>query len=266
MNVVTDYGNSMLNIHAIPAFEDNYIWLIQDQGSQHVLIVDPGEAQPVLEAIKRQNLIPVAILITHGCHDHVDGIEELLQHYDVPVYGPKNEFIPHITHPLSACVGLIIEPSFAAIRVLDIPGHTKGHIGFLIEGCLFCGDTLFGAGCGRLHSGPARVMFDSLQQIAQLPKETVVYCAHEYTENNLRFAAMIEPENNEIQQRIKDTAVLRQQNLPSLPSDLALELATNVFLRCQQESVIQASRQFAGERVSSPAEVFSILRTWKDQF
>lgn len=238
----------MLTIQAIPAFQDNYIWIIQAEGLSHVLIVDPGEAAPVVEAIKQQNLIPVAILITHGCHDHVDGIEGVLRHFDVPVYGPKNEFIPHITHPLSAREGLVIDPLFAEFRILDLPGHTKGHIGFLIESNLFCGDTLFGAGCGRLHAGPAELMFESLQKIKQLPPSTTIFCAHEYTQANLRFALEVEPENTDIQQRIDDTAALRKQNLPSIPSPLALELATNPFLRCQD------------------AETFSLLRLKKDQF
>ncbi len=256
----------MLTIQAIPAFKDNYIWLIQSEGSQKVLIVDPGEAEPVLEAIKQQNLIPVAIIITHGCHDHVDGIGQLLQYHDVSVYGPKKEFIPYITHPLSACEDLVIAPLFPAFRVLDIPGHTKGHIGFLIENNLFCGDVLFGAGCGRLHSGPAEVMFESLQQLAQLPKDTTVYCAHEYTENNLRFAAIIEPDNMDIKQRIIDTALLRQQDKPSIPFTLDLELATNPFLRCEQFSVAQSAKNYAERTLSTAIEVFTALRRWKEQF
>lgn len=256
----------MLTIQAIPAFNDNYIWFIQAPDSRRILIVDPGDAKPVIKAIKQQGFVPIALLITHGCHDHVDGINELLQHYDMPVYGPKNEFIPHITHPLSASDGLIVDTVFPAIRVLDIPGHTRGHLGFVIEGKLFCGDALFGAGCGRLYSGPAKVLFQSLQQIAQLPKDTMIYCAHEYTENNLHFARLIEPDNADIQQRIMNTALLRQQGKPSIPFTLALELATNPFLRCEQSEVIQAAEQFAGKPLLSPAAVFSTLRSWKDQF
>lgn len=255
-----------LTIQAIPAFKDNYIWIIQAEGSQHVLIVDPGEAEPVLRAIRQQNLIPLAILITHGCHDHVDGINKLLQHYDIPIYGPKNEFIPSITHPLFACDNLIIDSGFPAMRVLDLAGHTKGHIGFLAEGRLFCGDVLFGAGCGRLHSGPAAAMFESLQQIAQLPKATVIYCAHEYTESNLQFATMVEPDNMSIKQRITDTAHLRQQGKPSIPFSLDQELMTNPFLRCDQRGVIQAVQDFAGKKWLEPADIFRHLRLWKDQF
>lgn len=255
-----------LTIQAIPVFKDNYVWIIQAEGSQHVLIVDPGEAEPVLQAIKQQHLIPLAILITHGCHDHVDGINKLLQHYDVPIYGPKNEFIPRITHPLSACDNLIIASGFPAMRILDLPGHTKGHIGFLVERNLFCGDVLFGAGCGRLHSGPAAVMFESLQQITQLSEETIIYCGHEYTESNLRFAATVEPKNMSIKQRIIDTAHLRQQGKPSIPFSLGQELTTNPFLRCDQRDVIQAVQDFVGKKWVEPSDIFRHLRLWKDQF
>ena len=256
----------MLKTHAIPAFKDNYIWFIQASNSQHVLIVDPGDALPVLDALKQSGLIPIAILITHGCHDHVNGINALLEQYDIPVYGPKNEFIPSITHPLSACEDVKVSVNFPVIQVLDIPGHTKGHIGFLVEGMLFCGDALFGAGCGRLHSGPAEVMFQSLKKIAQLPASTLIYCAHEYTEANLRFAATIEPENGDIKLRIKDTRALRQQSLPSLPSNLESELKTNPFLRCEQEAVKQATEKRVSRQLDSAQAVFTVLRQWKDVF
>lgn len=256
----------MLKIDAIPAIKDNYIWFIQPQGSQQLLIVDPGDAEPVITAIEQDDLTPVAILITHGCHDHVDGIEALVKRYDIPVYGPKNEFIPYITHPLGACDDLVINPHFPTLRVLDIPGHTKGHIGFLTEDCLFCGDALFAAGCGRLHSGPADVLFHSLQQIAQLPLDTRVYCAHEYTQANLRFATEVEPNNKRIQQRLKDTELLRQRGLPSLPSLLALELETNPFLRCDNEQVKQAAEQWSAQQLETKQQVFAAIRKWKDGF
>ncbi|MDC9725467.1 MAG: hydroxyacylglutathione hydrolase [Gammaproteobacteria bacterium] len=256
----------MLKIDAIPAFNDNYIWFIHAPDTQHVLIVDPGDAVPVFDAIKQHDLIPIAILITHGCHDHVDGIGDLLEQYDLPVYGPENEFIPHITHPLSACDELSISPHFPAFRVLDLPGHTKGHIGFLMEGCLFCGDTLFGAGCGRLHGNPAELLFRSLQQVVELPSETLIYCAHEYTEANLRFAVEIEPKNEAIRQRIVDTALMRKQGEVSLPSTLALERQTNPFLRCGQSDVNKAAERWSAQQLDSQQAVFTELRKWKDSF
>jgi hydroxyacylglutathione hydrolase len=255
----------MLKIQAISAFEDNYIWFIQAPTSQATLIVDPGDATPVLATLKQQNLIPVAILITHGCHDHVDGINTLLSHYDIPVYGPNNEFIPQLTYPLIEKDEVAIT-DFPLITVMDIPGHTKGHLGFLIGDGLFCGDALFAAGCGRLHSGPAKVLFKSLQKISQLSDDTKIYCAHEYTEANLKFAAIIEPHNKDIQQRISETALLRHKGLPSLPSSLDLELKTNPFLRCDKATVRQASEQYANQTLATSEQVFTSLRLRKDSF
>ena len=256
----------MLNIQAIPAFNDNYIWFIEDTDTRHVVIVDPGDATPVIKAIEQQQLIPSALLITHHHHDHIDGINQLVELYDIPVYGPKIATIPSVTHPLSANDTLIIDPAFPTISILDISGHTAIHIAFLFDDFLFCGDTLFGAGCGRLLGGTAEHLFHSLQKIAQLPTETKVYCAHEYTQANLRFAEAVEPDNSDIQQRILDTALLRKQNKPSLPSTLGLELATNPFLRCDQPNVIQAAESFSGKQLLTAVEVFTELRLWKDYF
>lgn len=256
----------MLTIHPIPAYNDNYIWFIQTTHSRHIIIIDPGDAQPAISAIKQHHLIPVAILITHGCHDHVDGIAELLAQYDIPVYGPKNEFIPHITHSLSEGDQINLSPYFPLITVLDLPGHTHGHIGFLIEDNLFCGDTLFGTGCGRLHGNPAPLLFQSLQKIKQLPKYTQIYCAHEYTENNLRFATLIEPNNPELKQRIIDTKIIRQQGKPSIPFSLKLELKTNPFLRCEYVDVSHACQSHSKYKLTDPESVFTALRLWKDNF
>ncbi|NQY27334.1 MAG: hydroxyacylglutathione hydrolase [Piscirickettsiaceae bacterium] len=256
----------MINIHAISAFKDNYIWLIQAPNSQHVLIVDPGEAKPVINAIEQYQFEPAALLITHGCHDHIDGVTPLLKHYDLAVYGSNKENIPHLNHAVTENDRLLINDHFPAITVLELPGHTRGHIAFLIEDCLFCGDTLFAAGCGRIHSGTAEQLHTSLQKIAQLPKHTKIYCAHEYTQDNLRFAATVEPNNVTIQQRIKNTKHIRQKGMPSLPSDLALELASNPFLRCHHADVIRAVEKFSGQKLTTDLAVFTALRAWKDQF
>ncbi|NQZ53884.1 MAG: hydroxyacylglutathione hydrolase [Piscirickettsiaceae bacterium] len=256
----------MLNIHPISAFNDNYIWLIEQPESRRILIVDPGDAIPVIQAIERQRFIPIALLITHHHHDHIDGIDQLVERYNIPVYGPETTTIPSITHPLTTSDTLIVDSDFPAITILDISGHTALHIAYLFDNCLFCGDTLFGAGCGRLLGGTATQLFQSLQQITSLPTQTKIYCAHEYTEANLRFAAIVEPNNLDIQQRITDTSIIRQQDKPSLPSTLALELATNPFLRCEQTTVIQAVEQFSGKQLATPIEVFTELRLWKDQF
>ena len=256
----------MLNIQAVPAFNDNYIWFIQEPNSRKLLIVDPGDAKPVIEAIEQQQLIPVALLITHHHSDHIAGIKELVKQYDIPVYGPKYEVIPSLTYSLAACDNLKVDSAFPSLSVLDVPGHTSGHIAFLIEGNLFCGDTLFGAGCGRLLGGTAEQLHNSLQLIASLPEQTKIFCAHEYTQANLRFATHVEPNNVEIRQRIVDTNALVMDGKPSLPSLLKLELKTNPFLRCQQPEVIQAAQQFSGQQLSSSDAVFTTLRSWKDQF
>jgi hydroxyacylglutathione hydrolase len=256
----------MLTIQAINAFEDNYIWFIAEPESNKLLIVDPGDAKLVIHAIEQQNLQPVALLITHHHMDHIAGINELVRKYNIPVYGPKTEAIPNLTFPLVSCEGLIIDPVFPPITVLDVPGHTDGHIAFLIDGNLFCGDTLFGAGCGRLLGGTAKQLHASLQLISRLPEQTMIFCTHEYTQQNLRFASQVEPNNKLIQQRIIDTNKLRIAGKSSLPSLLTLELKTNPFLRCHIPEVILAAEQFCGDKIDTPVEVFTSLRLWKDQF
>ncbi|MFT7413876.1 MAG: hydroxyacylglutathione hydrolase [Methylophagaceae bacterium] len=256
----------MLTIQAVPAFNDNYIWFIQEPVSKNLLIVDPGDAEPVIKAIEQQQLNPMALLITHHHSDHIAGIDKLVNHYNIPVYGPKYEAIPSLTHLLTACHNLIINSAFPPITVLEVPGHTNDHIAFLIDGNLFCGDTLFAAGCGRLLGGTAEQLHASLQLIASLPEQTKIFCAHEYTQANLRFAACVDPSNTEIKQRIADTDALLMNGKPSLPSLLTLELKTNPFLRCQQPDVIQAAQQFCGDQLLDSQAVFTTLRAWKDQF
>lgn len=256
----------MLKVHAVPAFNDNYIWLIQPENSSKVMIVDPGDAVPVIKALKTKSLQPAAILITHHHADHIGGVTELLARYPVPVFGPAGEAIPAITHALTAGSNLRLHPDFPPFEVLDTPGHTAGHICYLTEGKLFCGDTLFAGGCGRLLGGTAPDLFQSLQQLSALPADTQIYCAHEYTQANLRFAGAVEPDNPDLQQRIRDTSALRQAAQPTVPSSIALELATNPFLRSQQPKIKRAAELFAGRPLADAQAVFTTLRSWKDQF
>jgi len=256
----------MLNIQAIPALRDNYIWLIQSVDSAEVLIVDPGEAQPVIDALTEQQLNPVAILNTHYHYDHIDGIAELVDRYQLPVFGPSNAFIPKLSAPLSAASKLAIHPSFPKMDIFDIPGHTAVHIAYHFDNKLFCGDTLFAAGCGKLLGGTAEQLFNSLQQLINLPVATKIYCGHEYTQDNLQFAKAVEPNNKAILQRIDDVDTLREQGKVTLPTTLALELATNPFLRCDKADVINAAEQFIGAQLDSPLAVFKVLRSWKDRF
>ncbi|MBD3669976.1 MAG: hydroxyacylglutathione hydrolase [Gammaproteobacteria bacterium] len=255
----------MLTINAIPAFEDNYIWALTIEGGELAAVVDPGDADPVIEYLDKHGLKLGAILITHHHGDHTGGIRELLHHYgELPVYGPAGERIPALTHALKEDDTVTLEDLHASFRVIDAPGHTRGHILYHGEGLLFCGDTLFAGGCGRLFEGTPEQMYNSLSKIEALPDSTLVYCAHEYTEANLGFAEIAEPDNQALHQRIAETRRLRAQGEATVPSLLALEKATNPFLRSHQPELIEAAEGFAGHSLNSPAEVFATVRHWKD--
>lgn len=259
----------MLSAERIPAFDDNYIWLLRDPQQPQVAIVDPGDAKPVLAAIEAENLQPVAILITHHHWDHTGGIAELLAAYPMPVYGPARETIPHLTRALNGGEEIHIAGLEASLQVLDVPGHTAGHIAYYCEnpgaqGLLFCGDTLFAGGCGRLFEGTPEQMHASLSRIASLPDDTAVYCAHEYTEANLVFARIAEPDNEQLQKRQQQVQQQRRQGQPTVPSLLGEEKATNPFLRFDEASIIRAAEGFAGCRLKNGAEVFGTVRHWKD--
>ncbi len=254
----------MMEVRSIHAFDDNYIWLLGCQGHPEVAIVDPGDAEPVIERIKQEGLKPVAILITHHHGDHTGGIAELLARYPMPVYGPAKEKIRQLSDPLSE--GDVVELPGCGLRleVLDTPGHTRGHICYLGHGALFCGDTLFAAGCGRLFEGSPEQMHASLEKIRALPDQTLIYCAHEYTEANLRFAAVAEPENAQISARLEEVIHLRQRGQDTVPSLLKREKQTNPFLRSEEASLKQAAAAWSGQALNSPAEVFAVVRRWKD--
>lgn len=254
----------MIQVRCIPAFDDNYIWLIGTPGSREIAIVDPGDEEPVIAAIEQERLLPVAILITHHHHDHTGGIEALVARYPMPVYGPAQERIPALSHPLSD--GERIELPGAALRfeIMETPGHTRGHLCYYGHGALFCGDTLFTGGCGRLFEGTARQMHQSLTRIAALPDETLIYCAHEYTLANLRFAQIAEPDNLAIRERYRATEQARSAGRPTVPASLALEKATNPFLRCTVPTLVEGATRFAGHPLTDGAEVFAAVRRWKD--
>lgn len=256
----------MLNVHRIPAFDDNYIWLIQAQGTNKVIVVDPGDATPVLNTLKSNHLELIAIFITHHHADHTAGISELTKTASIPVYGPANETIKGVTHPQSGIEPIAADPDFPLFTVLNTPGHTPGHISYLAEGKLFCGDTLFAAGCGRLLGGTAEQLHASLNLLASLPPTTTIYCAHEYTLANLGFARAVEPENELVQQRYEQTEKQRQKQQPTVPSLMRDELATNPFLRCHLDNIKKATEKFSGHLLTDSQAVFSSLRAWKDRF
>lgn len=258
--------DNSLNILALPAFADNYLWLIHD--GTHAAVVDPGEAQPVLDALHTHKLTLSAILLTHHHRDHVGGVPELTQKFSAPVFGPAHDGIAGITVPLTE--GNLVEVPKLGLKlnVLEVPGHTHGHIAYYASQAnwLFCGDTLFAGGCGRLFEGTPAQMVASLSKLAALPDETKVYCAHEYTLSNLRFAQEIEPGNSVLQGRVKDEQRKRNQGLPTIPSTIGLEKATNPFLRYTNLDIV--NRLIEIKKVSSrePIAIFAAIREWKNSY
>ncbi len=256
----------MLEVIPIPAFADNYIWLLRPIHAKICAIVDPGDAQPVFDVLNKQALQLKTILITHHHYDHTGGIGKILTQYPVTVFGPKHDPVKNLTQTLSENDKIDLPELQLSFRILEIPGHTLGHIAYYGHGMLFCGDTLFAAGCGRLFEGTPAQMYTTLQKIAALPDDTQIYCGHEYTEHNLRFASLIEPANDDIAKRLTTTLKLRDQGLPTLPSTIGLEKLTNPFLRTDLPSVRQAAEKYANKTLSSPIEVFATIRRWKDVF
>jgi hydroxyacylglutathione hydrolase len=254
----------MLEIVPLPAFQDNYIWTLR-KGTQ-AAVVDPGEARPVKEYLAREGLSLAAILATHHHPDHVGGIAELVAMKKVPVFGPKGEPIPALTHPVAQDDSVEILELSAKFTVLDIPGHTRAHVAYYGLGSLFCGDTLFACGCGRVFEGTPAQMLDSLTKLAALPDETKVYCGHEYTLANIRFARAVDPHNQALAAREERVKQLREAGRPSLPSTLGEERATNPFLRCAEPVVVESANKYLGGRVADPVRVFAAIREWKNKF
>ncbi len=255
-----------LLIEPIPAFDDNYIWLLHRPDSQVCAVVDPGDEDPVIERLRAKGLQLAAILITHKHGDHTGGIRGLKQRWpEAVVYGPARESIPMLERPLGEGERVAIGGLEADFIVMDVPGHTEGHIAYLGEGVLFCGDTLFGGGCGRVFSGTYEQLSDSLARFAELPGDTLAYCAHEYTLANLGFAKWVEPENAALLARELQDRARRERGEPTVPSTLELELATNPFLRQEQPTVIAAAEKWAGQALPDRHAVFRALRTWKDR-
>ncbi|CAA6827119.1 MAG: Hydroxyacylglutathione hydrolase (EC [uncultured Thiotrichaceae bacterium] len=252
-----------VTITAIPAFSDNYFWLLHD--AQHAVIVDPGDAQPVLEMLEKKQLTLTAILITHHHWDHTNGIEKLIENYpDIPVYGPAKENIPCKTHALGDSDIVHISKPTLKLSVMDVPGHTAGHIAYLQGHNLFCGDTLFASGCGRVFDGTLEDLHNSLQKIAALPSTTIIYCAHEYTIDNLGFAQWVEPDNEDINARIEACHQLLDNNQATVPTQLSVEKLCNPFIRTHLPHVIAQAEGQVKHSLENASEVFAALRTWKD--
>lgn len=256
-----------LSILTVPAFDDNYLWIIHD--GQRAAVVDPGDAVPILAALAQHHLELCAILLTHHHADHIGGVPDLLKHKSVPVYGPANDGIAAVTHPLSQNDRLHLPELNLNLEIIAVPGHTLGHIAYFapLQHWLFCGDTLFAGGCGRLFEGTPVQMLHSLDQLAALPDDTAVFCAHEYTLSNLRFAKEIEPENPALLARIQREQAKREQGIPTVPSQIGLEKQTNPFLRSRETAVITRLLE-AGKisAITDDASHFAALRSWKNNY
>jgi len=259
----------MIQIDALPAFTDNYIWLLQDVSSQRCAVVDPGDAAPVLAWLAQNPGWQLSdILVTHHHHDHVGGVARLKQATGARVLGPAMENIPE--RDIALIDNQQIQVLGLSFVVYAVPGHTLGHIAFYHADAqrpiLFCGDTLFAAGCGRLFEGTPEQMHHSLSRLSALPGNTLVYCTHEYTLSNLRFAMAVEPDNRDIAERFAEVSRWREENRISLPSTIALEQRTNPFIRTHETSVKEKADERNGTLNSSPSAIFASLRAWKDKF
>jgi hydroxyacylglutathione hydrolase len=257
----------MLEVSPVRAFSDNYIWLIRAPGDQDAaVVVDPGQARPVDTVLEQRGLRLRAILVTHHHLDHVGGVAELAARHGAKVFGPARERLPCEAQTLDDGDHVHLAELGLDFLVMAIPGHTLGHIAYFGHGVLFCGDTLFSGGCGRLFEGTPDQMLDSLDRIASLPDETRIYCAHEYTLGNLRFAASVEPGNADVIGALEATRMLRERDAITLPSDLGRERRINPFLRCRVPAVRSAAEAHAGRPLPQASDVLAAVRSWKDGF
>lgn len=255
-----------ITIEALPAFKDNYIWMLSRPDSTKCVCVDPGDAAPVLEYLDANGKQLVGILITHHHWDHTGGLDELLAHSPIPVYGPAHDPVQHLSYRLKENDSITIAELGLTLNILDIPGHTAGHIAYYNGDVLFCGDTLFLAGCGRNFEGTHAELFASLEKLKHLPDQLQIYCAHEYTEANLAFARVVEPHNSHIKARYELVQKQRQTNQITIPATLAIEKSTNPFLRCDTEAVKASAEAHAEQKLATPVDVFQVIRRWKDAF
>lgn len=259
-----------MKVIQVPALQDNYCYLIVCQQTNTCAVLDPADGPPILKSLTEHTLSPNMVLVTHHHSDHVDGINLLVQNVskDLPVYGSQYDFnkkrIPHQSHPLKE--GDRLKVGTLEFSILETPGHTLGHITYVTKGAIFCGDTLFASGCGRLFEGDAEMMLASLKKLKQLPDDTKVYCAHEYTQINLAFAMTLEPNNRDLQRKAKEVDALRKKGKPSVPTTLKEEKSYNPFLRWDSQELISSVKDKFPDIGSSELEIFAATRQLKDRF
>ncbi len=256
----------MVNILTIKAFADNYIWLIKDSQSEHCILVDPGDAYPVLQVLESQQLIVDAVLLTHHHNDHIGGVKALLSARDehIEIYS-KEQLFPQSQLVTEGQSLTFFEGRFS-LTVMEVAGHTLDHVAYYNDDLVFCGDTLFSGGCGRIFEGSYEQMFTSLTRLASLAEATRVYCAHEYTQQNLTFALQVEPDNKALLDYIQQVSKKRQQGLPTIPSTIGLEKRINPFLRCQEVTLLNSLQKQLAQPLTSPTACFRALRAYKDRF
>jgi len=261
--MITNY-----TVHPIKAFNDNYLWAVMNEDSTDCVVVDPGSATEVLSFLNAHNLTLTAILVTHHHRDHIGGIIELKKHFpSVDVYGPTKEAKDVVNIPLIENDIIHFDSIGLSLRILDVPGHTLGHIAYVNDMSLFCGDTLFAAGCGRMFEGTPEMFSASLIKLKSLPEQTNIYCAHEYTLSNLEFAKAVEPQSSTIDERIKACQQQRNNGQPTLPSTISQELLTNPFFRLTEPAVVQSLNvEYGLTLADNITDNFALLRQWKDSF
>jgi hydroxyacylglutathione hydrolase len=266
-------------VTAIPAFTDNYFWAITSPNVKPVnegmlkpvALVDPGDAKPCITFLEENNLQLCAILITHHHADHTGGVAELKEYclnkgWPLTVYAPENEKITHVDIRVKGKQVIEINALELSFEIIDLAGHTLDHIGYYSSDVVFCGDTLFSGGCGRIFEGSPQQMLSALTRLTDLPNRTHVYCAHEYTLANLTFALAVEPQNAELVHYYNQVVTRRANNISTVPTSILLEKKINPFLRCHQQEIINSAFDFSGEKPTDTLETFTIIRQWKDQF